>query len=78
MKAARLGDNGNDEPDPIVRGIAGQVRMGAAGFRASVSRATRLSSVQAAGPARLGGATRERPPFWQDKDTPTQDTRLIP
>ena len=78
MKVARLGDNGNDEPDPIVRNVAGEVRVGANAFRASVSRATRVSSVQAVGPARLGGATRERPPFWQDKDTPTQETRLIP
>ncbi len=78
MKVARLGDNGNDEAPPVRRGIAGDIRLGAAAFRPIAARATRLAGAQAVAPTRLGGRTEGRIPFYQDKDTPSQDTRLIP
>ena len=78
MKVARLGDNGNDEAPPVRRGVSGDIRLGAAAFRASAARATRLSRSATVGPQGLGGRTEGRIPFYQDKDSPTQDTRLIP
>jgi hypothetical protein len=78
MKGARLGDNGNDEAPPVRRGIAGDIRLGAAAFRPIAARATRLAGAQAVAPNRLGGRTEGRIPFYQDKDTPTTETRLVP
>jgi microcystin degradation protein MlrC len=78
MKVARLGDNGNDEAPPVRRGIAGDIRLGAAAFRPIAARATRLAGAQATAPVRLGGRTEGRIPFYQDKDTPTTETRLVP
>ena len=78
MKVARLGDNGNDEAPPVRRGIAGEVRLGAAAFRASAVRATRLSRSAAVGPQGLGGRTEGRIPFYEDRDQPSTDARLVP
>ncbi len=78
MKVARLGDNGNDEAPPVRRGIAGDIRLGAAAFRPIAARATRLAGAQAVAPTRLGGRTEGRIPFYQDNDTPTTETRLVP
>jgi len=76
--ANRLGDNGTDELPPVRRGIAGEIRMGAAAFRPLAARATRLAGAQAVARPALGGATRERIPFYEDRDRPANDVRLIP
>jgi hypothetical protein len=78
MKSARLGDNGNDELPPIRRGIAGEIRVGAAAFRPLAARATRLAGAQAVAPIRLGGGTGGRIPFYEDRDRPSEDVRLVP
>lgn len=78
MKVARLGDNGNDEAPPVRRGIAGDIRLGAAAFRPIAARATRLAGAKAVAPVRLGGSTGGRIPFYEDRDTPTNDVRLVP
>ncbi len=78
MLANRLGDNGTDELPPVRRGIAGEIRMGAAAFRPLAARATRLAGAQAVARPALGGATRERIPFYEDRDRPANDVRLIP
>jgi hypothetical protein len=78
MKVARLGDNGNDEAPPVRRGIAGDIRLGAAAFRPIAARATRLAGAQAIAPNRLGGRTEGRVPFYEDRDMPTTETRLVP
>lgn len=78
MLASRLGDNGTDELPPVRRGIAGEIRMGAAAFRPIAARATRLAGAQAVARSALGGSTRERIPFYEDRDRPSDDVRLIP
>ena len=77
-KSARLGDTGNDELPPVRRGIAGEIRLGAAAFRPIAARATRLAGAQAAAPVRLGGRTEGRIPFYEDRDQPSTDARLVP
>ena len=78
MKANRLGDNGNDELPPIRRGIAGEIRLGAAAFRPIAARATRLAGAQAVARPALGGAVRDRIPFYEDRSRPSPDVQLIP
>jgi len=78
MLANRLGDNGTDELPPVRRGVAGEIRMGAAAFRPLAARATRLAGAQAVARPALGGSTRERIPFYEDRDRPANDVRLIP
>lgn len=78
MLASRLGDNGTDELPPVRRGIAGEIRLGAAAFRPIAARATRLAGAQAVARPALGGSTRERIPFYEDRDSPTNDVRLVP
>ena len=77
-KSARLGDTGDNELPPVRRGIAGEIRLGAAAFRPIAARATRLAGAQAIAPNRLGGRTEGRVPFYEDRDTPTTETRLVP
>jgi hypothetical protein len=62
----------------VRRGIAGDIRLGAAAFRPIAARATRLAGAQAIAPVRLGGSTGGRIPFYEDRDTPSDSTRLIP
>jgi hypothetical protein len=77
--ASRLGDNGDpNELPPVRRGIAGEIRMGAAAFRPIAARATRLAGAQAVARPALGGATRERIPFYEDRSRPSPDVQLIP
>ena len=78
MKSARLGDNGNDDLPPVRRGVAGEIRVGAAAFRPLAARATRLAGAQAVARPALGGATRERIPFYEDRSRPSPDVQLIP
>ncbi len=79
MLASRLGDNGDpNELPPVRRGIAGEIRMGAAAFRPIAARATRLAGAQAVARPALGGATRERIPFYEDRSRPSPDVQLIP
>ena len=79
MLASRLGDNGDpNELPPVRRGVAGEIRVGAAAFRPLAARATRLAGAQAVARPALGGAVRERIPFYEDRDRPSEDVRLVP
>ena len=78
MLASRLGDNGDTYLPPVRRGIAGEIRVGAAAFRPLAARATRLAGAQAVARPALGGATRERIPFYEDRSRPSPDVQLIP
>ena len=79
MLASRLGDNGDpNELPPVRRGIAGEIRVGAAAFRPLAARATRLAGAQAVARPALGGSTRERIPFYEDRSRPSPDVQLIP
>ena len=78
MLASRLGDNGDTDLPPVRRGIAGEIRVGAAAFRPLAARATRLAGAQAVARPALGGATRERIPFYEDRSRPSPDVQLIP
>ncbi len=78
MKSNRLGDNGNDELPPVRRGIAGEIRLGAAAFRPIAARATRLAGAQAMARPALGGAVRDRIPFYEDRSRPSPDVQLVP
>lgn len=78
MLASRLGDNGDTDLPPVRRGVAGEIRVGAAAFRPLAARATRLASAQAVARPALGGATRERIPFYEDRSRPTPDVQLVP
>ena len=78
MLASRLGDNGDTDLPPVRRGIAGEIRVGAAAFRPLAARATRLAGAQAVARPALGGATRERIPFYEDRSRPSPDVQLVP
>ena len=78
MKANRLGDNGNDELPPVRRGVAGEIRVGAAAFRPLAARATRLAGAQAVARPALGGSRAGRIPFYEDRSRPSPDVQLIP
>ena len=79
MLASRLGDNGDpNELPPVRRGIAGEIRMGAAAFRPIAARATRLAGAQAVARPALGGSTSGRIPFYEDRSRPSPDVQLIP
>lgn len=78
MLASRLGDNGDTDLPPVRRGIAGEIRMGAAAFRPIAARATRLAGAQAVARPALGGSTSGRIPFYEDRSRPSPDVQLVP
>lgn len=78
MKVARLGDTGNDDLPPVRRGIAGEIRLGAAAFRPLAARATRLAGARAVAISGLGGSRAGRIPFYEDRDRPATDVSQLP